>query len=287
MKHVAIIPACNEASYIHRSLKTLLQQTVPPDRIIVVDDGSTDATPDIVHQLAVEHPSIRLLPGPGDKTRGYRVVDVFNVGYNYICDLPFEFISKLDADILFPPHYYERLFCVFDADPSIAVAGGALYERIHGRLTRLRTPRDHVLGAVKTYRREVFDGMGGFVPVLGWDIVDLVKVRTLGYRSQVVDDLSVTHLRRHGAATGILRGNVRMGRAAYIIGSHPLFAMARSIYRMLEPPYILGGAALGLGYIDAWLNATERLDDPELVSAVRSEQLYRLVHWNRTPVRQR
>jgi poly-beta-1,6-N-acetyl-D-glucosamine synthase len=121
--------------------------------------------------------------------------------------------------------------------------------------------------------------------MLGWDIIDLVKIRDLGYRTVCLPDLPVVHLRQTGAATGIIRGNVRMGHGAYVIGTHPLFALARSIYRMAEPPYVVGGLALGYGYFRSWLARAPRIDDASLIRALRSEQLHRLFHLNRLPKR--
>ena len=284
MKHVAIIPAHNEAEYIGRTLDSLIAQSERPDRLLVVDDGSTDATARIVQDYMREHPWIRLMRRRSDGARSYRVIEVFQDGYDTVKDERFEFISKLDADLVFPPDYFARLFDAMAADPTIATASGTLYEVMAaGRLMRLRMPEHHVPGALKTMRRAVFDAMGGFMPVLGWDVLDLVKIRMMGYRSITLADLTVLHMRRHASAGGILRGNARVGRGAYVIGSHPLFALARSAYRMLEPPYVIGGLALGYGYFSSWLSGVPQITDRSLVRALRREQLFRLLHRNRTP----
>ena len=288
MKHVVVMPAHNEAAYIGRTLQSLAGQTRRPDRVIVVDDGSTDTTPETVRQFSVMHDWITLVPGSTGEGRRYRVVEVFNHGYSRVRSEEFTYISKIDADLVFPDNYFEVLFDVMDADPTIGAAGGVLEEvTASGRKIRLRMPDNHVPGPIKTIRKSVFDEMGGFVPMLGWDIVDLVQIRSLGYRTACLPQLSVLHLRRTAAATGILRGNVRMGHGAYVIGTHPLFALARSLYRMFEPPYILAGAALGYGYFRSWLKRAEQISDAGLIRALREEQLYRLFHFNKLPRRSR
>ena len=283
MKHVIIMPARNEADYIGKTLATLLTQTQPPDRIVVVDDGSTDGTVAIVQEIARSHPAVSIVRGPPSAERRYRVVEVFNRGYETIKDEPCEYVSKIDADLLFPPDYFRRLFEVMDADPSIGAAGGVACDVIGGRPMPIRIPETHVSGALKTIRRSVFDAMGGFVPTLGWDIIDAVKIRMLGYRTLSLPDLWVTHLRRHGSATGIIRGNIRMGHGAYVIGTHPIFALARSFYRMLEPPYVIGGLALGYGYFKSWSLRAPQIQDKALIAALRAEQLHRLLHRNKLP----
>jgi poly-beta-1,6-N-acetyl-D-glucosamine synthase len=286
LKHVAIMPAHNEAGFIGRTLDSLLAQTLRPDLLVVVDDGSTDETAAIVHRYTTRHDWIRLVPGPRHSERRYKVVEVFNRGFDSVRDLQFTYVSKLDADLVFPPDYFERLLGVLDADEHIGAGGGVMDEVVHGeRRMHRRQPANHVAGPLKTIRRSVFDEMGGFIPTLGWDVIDLVKIRALGYRTVSLPDLIVLHLRLMASATGVVRGNIRQGHGAYLIGSHPLFAVGRAVYRMFEPPYIVGGLALGYGYFRSWLARSPQIDDRELIRALRAEQLHRLFHMNRLPRR--
>jgi glycosyltransferase involved in cell wall biosynthesis len=287
MKHIVIMPAHNEADLIGRTLQSIVDQTERPDRLIVVDDGSTDTTADIVRGFMKDNPWIEMIPG-GQRGSGrrYRVVEVFNHGYERVRAERVDYISKIDADLIFPRDYFERLFRAMDADRTIGAAGGMLEEvAANGRHHRLRMPNNHVPGPVKTIRKHVFEEMQGFVPMLGWDIIDLVKIRSLGYQTMCIQNLVVIHQRQTAAATGILKGNVRMGHGAYVIGTHPLFALGRAIYRMLEPPYVLAGLALGYGYFRSWFKRAEQMPDPGLIRALQAEQLHRLVHFNKLPRR--
>jgi glycosyltransferase involved in cell wall biosynthesis len=286
MKHVIIMPAHNEAEFIGRTLDSLVAQTERPDRLIVVDDGSTDATAAIVRGFAAAHDWIRLVQGPKHETRRYKVVEVFNRGYDSVRSEDFTYVSKIDADLVFPPNYFQRLFAVMDADPGIG-AGSGIMDEVASEKHRIRRrmPENHVPGPLKTIRKSVFDEMGGFVPTLGWDIIDLVKIRALGYRTINLPDLLVLHLRLMASATGVLRGNVRQGHGAYVIGTHPLFAIGRSAYRMFERPYVLAGLALGYGYFKSWFAGAPQIEDQALIRALRQEQMYRLFHLNRLPRR--
>jgi poly-beta-1,6-N-acetyl-D-glucosamine synthase len=282
-RHVVIVPARNEEEFLGATLDSLLSQTEPPDRIYVVDDGSTDGTADLVRERARAHPSLRLVQRSDRGTRrmGGGVVDTFNAGYARCRDEPFAYVSKIDADQVLPPDYFQRLLAYLDANPDFAAASGVPWDRIGDRLVRERMPRSHVAGSLKTIRKSVFDEMGGFVPTLGWDIIDVVKMRSLGHRTGHLEELRVEHLRQHGSAEGILRGKAQWGEGAYVIGSHPLFVLARGFYRMFEPPYLLGGLAFWWGYLRAAAARRARITDRGLIRALRRDQLTRLVRLNR------
>jgi poly-beta-1,6-N-acetyl-D-glucosamine synthase len=283
MRHVVIIPARNEEEFLARTLQSILRQSEPPDRIYVVDDGSTDATPDIVRRLAAAHPSVHLVQREdrGGRRLGGGVVDTFNAAYDLCRHEAFTYVSKIDADQILPVDYFERLLAFLDRRPDYAAASGVPWDRIGQRLVRERMPRSHVAGSLKTVRKRVFDEMGGFLPTLGWDILDVVKMRSLGYRTGYVEDLRVEHLRQHASAEGVLKGKAQWGEGAYIIGSHPLFVIARGVYRMLEPPYVIGGFAFWWGYVKAVIQKPARIPDTALITALRREQITRLVRFNR------
>ena len=287
MKHIAIIPARNEAANIVRNLSSLLNQTLVPDRIYVVDDGSSDNTAVIVDAISKQNPLVVLMrrEDRGRRAMGSGVVETFNTAYERCKTEDFGYISKLDADLVFPPDYFETLFRFMDQDLIIGAASGVIYDQIGQKLMRLRTPGNHVPGMLKTIRKSVFQEMGGFLPVLGWDIIDLVKIRSLGYKTANLEELKVVHLRQHASAEGVLRGKAQWGRGAYIIGSHPLFVFARGLYRMLERPYVTGGVAFWWGYLRAGANRVSRISDAELIKALRKEQLLRMVLCNRLPKR--
>jgi biofilm PGA synthesis N-glycosyltransferase PgaC len=283
MRHVVIMPARNEEAYIRATLTSILGQTAVPDRIYVVDDGSSDRTALIVEEIARVEPRVRLMRRAD---RGYRrmgpgVIEAFNSAYAQCRGEEFVYVSKIDADQILPPNYFEVLLAFLDRCPDFGAAGGVPYEELGGALRPWRMPETHVPGPLKTMRRQVFDEIGGFLPTLGWDVLDEVKVRLHGYRTGHLSELKVRHLRPHGSAEGALRGKVEWGKGAYVIGSHPLFVIARAFYRMWEPPYIIGGFAVLWGYFKAAGGRVPQIADANLVETLRREQLHRLLHNNR------
>jgi len=283
MRHVAIVVAKNEERFIGRMLRSLRAQTAPPDRVYVVDDGSTDATADVVASLAAEWPALFLVRRPAGVPRTHEdgVVPAFQAAYDLCREMEFDYVSRLDADIEFQPDYFQRLLDHLDAHPDWAMAGGVPYEEVGGEVRGWRMPAQHVPGALKTMRRDVFDRIGGFTPTYSWDIVDGVAMRALGYRTGWLP-LRVEHLRPHGSYEGVLSGRVKWGEGAWTIGSHPLYALARGAYLMgHNRPYVLAGAAFWWGYLRAALRRTPRIADAELTRALRREQLGRLLRLNR------
>jgi poly-beta-1,6-N-acetyl-D-glucosamine synthase len=284
MRHLVIVLARNEARFIGEMLTSLLHQTEPPDRIVIVDDGSTDATGVIIHRIAAQDRSVQVLQHRthGNAVMGPAVVRAFTYAYDQLGPERYTYVSKFDADLVFPPNYCATVLQHLDEHRNVGVAGGVLFERAGPKLVALRAAPDHVLGALKTYRQVAFQAMGGLEAIAGWDIVDQVKLRILGWQTSALGTLRVLHQRPHGSRDGHLAGKAQWGLGAWIIGSHPLFVMGRGIYRMLERPYVIGGLAFWGGYLLAAVKRVPRLRDPVVVAQLRSEQLHRLRVWNRT-----
>lgn len=280
-----VTPCRDEEEYIGGTLASLVAQTRRPDRWIVVDDGSTDRTPEIVAEYAARHPWIELVRverGDG-RELGAPVVRAFERGLEHAGEDPWDVVAKLDADLELPPDAVERIMRLFD-DPVVGAAGPAIHLVTDDGLEFERYPSYFVPGQAKFYRRACYDDIGGFTPTIGWDYVDVIDARRHGWKT--LSDLGVIfrHYRLMGGAHGALRSRFRWGHATYIIGSHPLFALAKALFRMRDRPRVLGGLAILAGFLSAYLHpGIRRIDDPALIRYVRREQLHRLFHRNRLP----
>lgn len=283
MRHLVIIPARNEGRFVGDMLRSLLRQTEPPDRIVIVDDGSSDETGPIVAAVAAQHPSVQLLRHEArvDDVMGPAVVRAFTFAYTQLQADAYTYVSKFDADLVFPECYCATVLGHMDEHSDVGVAGGVLENEAHGEPVHLRVAPNHVAGALKTFRQRALDAIGGLEEISGWDIVDQVKLRMLGWRISALVKLRVLHRRAHGARNGRVLGKAHWGRGAWAIGSHPLFVLARGLYRMLETPYVIGGLAFWGGYLLAAVRGVPRIGDPAVVARLRKEQLHRLRVWNR------
>jgi glycosyltransferase involved in cell wall biosynthesis len=274
---VAIAPCRNEAQFLHRCLDSLVAQTRRPDLLLVVDDGSSDATPDILAQYAAAHPWIRVTrrADRGHRSVGPGVMEAFHHGLDQVDLDSFEFLCKLDLDLDLPPRYFETLIGRMRDDPRLGTFSGKPYIRVAGRLVSEDNGDDVTVGPTKFYRVACFRDIGGFTRTLLWDVIDCHRARQRGWRvaSRDEPDLRFEHLRVMGSShKGVLTGRQRYGRSQWFMGADPLFFIASAIRRMRNPPYVTGSVAMIYGYARAWIEGMERLPDAELRAFIRRYQ---------------
>jgi poly-beta-1,6-N-acetyl-D-glucosamine synthase len=282
---VIISPCRNEAQLIHFTLDSMVRQTYRPASWIIVDDGSRDRTGEIVERYAALHPWIRLIrrERAGKRELGPGVVNAFNAGLAALGDEPFDIIAKLDSDTEFGPDTLAAVMAHFD-DPRVGMASGNTYLKLGQKLVFELYTSYHVPGNAKFYRRECFQDIGGLKPIYGWDVIDETDARRHGWITLSDPKIEFIHHRMQGSSFGAFRGRLIWGRCAYAIGSHPLFAVARGIYRMVQRPRVIGGLAFIWGFVTGYFNPNiQRLQDQDLVRYLRYEQVYRLTHNNLLP----
>ena len=279
LQYVLITPARNEERFIRSTLDAVVSQTRSPLRWIIVSDGSTDGTDEIVSEYRQSHAWIELVRMPEHRRRNFAAkVQCFNAGYEAVKGLCFDVIGNLDADISFEPDYFAFLLAKFDADPSLGVAGTPFVER-GVRYDYRFTNIEHVSGACQLFRRKCFEEIGGYVPIKGggidWTAVTTARMK--GWQTRTFVEKSSLHHRPMGTGSGSrMTGIFRHGQKDYHLGGHPLWQIFRSAYQMTRSPYAIGGLSLLAGYSWALLRHRERSVSPELVRFSRAEQMARL-----------
>ena len=277
---VLITPARNEAQFIEMALKSVIAQKVRPVKWIIVSDGSTDGTDDIVRKYAADQPWIELLRMPERQERHFAgKVYAFNAGYARVQHLHYEIIGNLDADVSFDDEdYFAYLLGKFAENPRLGVGGTPYREGTWTYDYRFANIED-VCGACQLFRRECFEEIGGYLPVKGGEVdhIAFLTARMKGWSTRTFTDKSCLHHRRSGTAErGRLTARFRNGMGDYSVGTHPIWALFRSAYQMTKRPFILGGLMLGAGYLWAMVRRVKRPVTPELVAFYRREQLQRL-----------
>ncbi|MEM6660616.1 MAG: glycosyltransferase family 2 protein [Pseudomonadota bacterium] len=275
-RYLVISPGRNEAAYMRRTLDSIVAQTVRPALWVIVDDGSTDESPEILAEYTAQHDWIRVIQKPdrGHRAVGPGVIEAFYYGLERV-EEDFPYITKLDLDLDLPPRYFETLLERMEADPRIGTCSGKPYIMRGGQLVSERRGDEMSVGMTKFYRKTCFDQIGGFVHEVMWDAIDCHKARQLGWKAVSWDhpDLNFEHLRPMGSSqVSIYEGRRRHGFGQYFMGTDPFYFSATSVFRALEPPYVLGGLAMLQGYFGAMMKGTARLDDPELVKFIRAYQ---------------
>lgn len=279
-----ISPCRDEAQYMRRTLDSVAAQTVRPALWVIVDDGSTDATPRILDEYAQRLPYVRVVrrEDRGRRSVGPGVIDAFYAGYQTIDPAAYEYVCKLDLDLDLPPRYFQRLMEMMESDAALGcVSGKAWYHDVTNGGVVLEKIGDHMsVGATKFYRRECFEQIGGFVRQVMWDGIDCHRCRMLGWTARSVDepDLRFEHLRPMGSSDkNILRGRVRHGYGQYFMGSSFAFVTASALFRLTTPPRVVGSLAMCWGYVRSALTGAPRYSDRDFRRFLRRWQRLALV----------
>ena len=219
MKYYIIIPSHNEETLISLTLQSLVEQTVLPTKIVVVNDNSTDKTEDVVNSFVSKYPFISLVNKTSDAIHlpGSKVIQAFQKGLETL-DENYDFIVKADADLIFPNNYFETIIKHFKSDNRIGMAGGFCYIEKNGDwILENLTDKDHIRGALKAYKKETFKQIGGLKPEMGWDTVDELLCKFYNWKVVTDESLRVKHLKPTGTNYN-KTARYKQGEAFYSLG---------------------------------------------------------------------
>jgi len=219
MKYVAVIPAYNEAAFVGLLLQSLAAQTVLPQQAVVVNDNSTDDTAQIVSTFAAGYPWLKLVDSVSEARHlpGSKVIRAFEKGLAAL-DAEFDVIAKLDADLILPEDYFEKVIAQFSSDEKTGMCGGFAYIQMNDEwILENLTDKDHIRGALKAYRKACFEDIGGLQPAMGWDTADELLAKFHGWKVVTLPGLHVKHLKPTGAAYD-KSARFKQGEAFYSLG---------------------------------------------------------------------
>jgi len=280
LTYVLVTPAHNEEAFIEKTIQSVIQQTVLPLKWVIVDDGSTDKTREIISRYLDNNPWMELVELPQRRDRSFAAkVTAFNAGYEKVKNLRFDVIGNMDADISFGPDHLEFLVQKFAEDPTLGVAGTVFREDGYNSETDSFEGRKHVSGQCQLFRKQCWDEIGGYIPhrAGGIDWMAVVTARMKGWKTESFRERFFFHHRHLGTAErSVLASSFSYGEKDYYLGGHPVWEMFRVAYRTTKPPYIVDGMALGLGYCWAFVRRTPRPVSDELMAFHRKEQMEKL-----------
>jgi glycosyltransferase involved in cell wall biosynthesis len=286
LTYVLVTPARNEADFIEQTIRSVVAQTVLPRKWVIVSDGSTDGTDEIVQRYAKEFDWIELVRMPERRDRQFAAkAHAFNAGCARLKDVPFDIIGNLDADITFDADYFSFLLSKFEQAPKLGVAGTPFVED-HERLNQHTyahqfADASHVSGACQMFREKCFNEVGGYVPVKAGaiDWIAVTTARMKGWQTRTFTEKVCFHHRKLGVGSGS-HGKLRMrfhyGRKAYLVGGHPVWECLRGMFQMRQKPFVIGGLWFISGYLWAAVRRSERATSRELMNFHRGEQVARL-----------
>jgi glycosyltransferase involved in cell wall biosynthesis len=249
----------NEEKYIQKTLIALTQQTLRPTQIIAVDDGSTDASPEIISSFR----GIRLLRLPKEKKAMIeRVPAVLNAGSRLLKE--FDYLAILDADTLLEPRYYEKLVAKLKADKKVGIACGKLGGKTQTGLMLGLIP--YVFGCNRLYTRACWLQINGgkvMKPVPVWDFYHNICAQMLGFTTKRYDEIQSWALRPPGYRKAFFNGYI-----SYQVGYYWYFLLLRAA-RSRKP-------SLVAGYLKAKFSGATQYPIKPYVRCLQTQRIRRL-----------
>jgi glycosyltransferase involved in cell wall biosynthesis len=279
-EYVLVTAAYNEERFIGKTIQSIVEQTHVPKKWVIVSDGSTDRTDEIVRSYTRAHEFIQLHRISEEHPRNFAAqVNAINTGCRLLKDLDFDFIGNVDADVSFEPEYYERLLAKFGEDANLGLAGGYIHEEMNGVFrSRSHNSTDSVAHAVQLFRRACFEVVGGYLPLPygGPDWAAEITARINGWRVRSFPELPVRHYRPTSSAGGIVRSRYRQGLMDYSLGCLPMFEIVKCLHRIAAHPFVIGSLARLAAFGVSYIVRAPRSVTPEVVQYLREEQRQRL-----------
>jgi glycosyltransferase involved in cell wall biosynthesis len=279
MKILIITPACNEEKNLPILIKSLINQSLLPFEWIIVDDGSKDNTSNVIQKAAIKYSWIKYLrkEKTTDRSPGKSVMEAFYAGYNYKSSNDWDIIMKLDADLVLPSNYLEHIVNEFTNNSKAGVCGGVCVLENNGiHNIEKQTNLDHVRGAIKAYRRECFQEMGGLIKNMGWDTVDEHHARFNGWDVIVKPKLQVIHQRPTHKEFGYLKAAFRNGQMLYSIRMDFILLIGNCVKILFKSPYVLLALSMFFGYVIALFKRKNYIVSKDLGKFIRR---YRYKHF--------
>jgi glycosyltransferase involved in cell wall biosynthesis len=281
--YVLITPARNEADYIAQTIESLLKQTILPLKWVIVSDGSTDRTDEIVESLINKYDFIDFLKTKDRPDRNFgSKVAAFNLGLEQLDGIGYDFIGNLDADITFENDYYEQVLKKFALNNKLGIAGGVRFDVVNGKLEKIMSSKNSVAGGFQLFRTQCFKDIGGYQKLQygGIDAVAEISARMHGWEVESFGNIIAHHLKPTGTAVNnVIKQKFRAGVKFYLLGYHPILTLIRYTARLFHKPIIIGSLLSIFGYFWAWFRRYQRPVSDDFVKYLRSEQKGRIKLW--------
>ena len=279
--YVLMTAARNEQAFLRYPIESVLSQTILPERWVIVSDGSTDRTDEIISDYASKYDFIQAVrrDRKEDNLRFASKVLALREAYDRVRGMSYQYIGNLDADVSFESDYYEKIISRLEANSQLGIAGGFIFECKRGRFKSRRSNSVRsVAGAIQMFRRECYEQMGGLTPIRvgGEDWIGETMARMHGWEVKAYRDCRVFHHKSSPKTRGWWREKFRLGLMDYAVGSHPLFEVMKCVRRLKESPLFLGAFYRFGGFVYGYCKQEVRPVSDEFVKYLRKEQLTRL-----------
>jgi len=280
LHYVIITPAKNEEKFIEKTIISVINQTILPLMWVIVDDGSSDSTAEIVKSYAEKYNFIRLVQREKENSRNFgNKVYAIRRGFDELKDLEYDYYCNLDADVSFEANYFEFFLNKFSQNPKLGICGGKVYDLINNKFISQSYENHSVAGPVQFFRKECYESFGGY-QAFKKGFIDghaEISARMNGWETRTFPEMMVKHYRPAGTAKGSrLKIKFIGGKFEYQFGYSYIYHLIRSINSFKKKPIVLGGLSSMLGYLSCIIKNEERLVDSNFIKFVQKEQSERL-----------
>lgn len=270
---VLLTAACDEVEHIEHLFDSVLAQRRRPAAWVLVDDGSTDGTPDRAEELAGPHEFITVLrrrPRP-DRRGEETTAAAIRLAYSVAVDRHPEaaFVAVVDPGVTMLEHGLAFLLDRFAESPELGLVSGVGCDRTANRSW------DDGTGPVQVFRREVFDAIGGYRPLPdgGLDLVAAAHARLLGWRTRAFPGLIRDRRDPTSGGTGrALADAFAAGVRDRSLGVPFPAAVGDCVTGLAERPILLASAARLIGYLRRAATGVPAAVPTDLAAFMRTER---------------
>ncbi len=284
MNILVITPVKNESQFILKTICSLIKQSVKPKKWLIVDDGSTDDTVNIINEKILKYDWIELKlfkTKYEERTGGSKVVRAFNYGLSFVSADDYDFIVKLDGDLELPKNYFEAMINEFESDNKLGICGGTIYNKYSDNYIKIeKVSRFHVRGALKMIKINCWKDINGFKEIWNWDGIDIMEAQFKGWSTRSID-VPVIHLRPTSSAYDPLQHAFKSGYESYKMRSSLFLTLIRAIFKIKIKPYLKCSYYYLQGYFKANSNKEKLIISPELAKFINKKNYSRLIPFNK------
>ena len=272
-KQYIVVTACkNEEENLPNLIESMVSQTIRPVLWVIVDDGSTDKTPEIIKEAIKKHNWIRSIRlGASRRDTGLHLTSILKEGFDFAIELcmknsiDYSYLSNIDGDVILEPTFFENIITEFEKKPKLGIASGGAKLIVGEHIVHAKVRIDEPSGGHMLIRRECFEECGGVPMSLSWDSALKSKAKVRGWETRRFEENKVTHIGEviGGNGYGYWKGYLEHGRRAYRFNTHPIHAIIKGIRYSFKKPYYVGIAYL-IGYFIDFILRKEQTEDEEI-----------------------
>lgn len=269
--YIIVTPCKNEGKNLPNLIKSVTSQSIKPVLWVIVDDGSTDDTPQILEEAKAKYGWIKSIRLDAIRKRdlGPHLASVIKRGFDFAIEycerngIEYNYLCILDADLILEPTFYEKLIKEFEKDSKLGIASGGTRHIVGDRIIYAKVNIDEPSGGHMLIRRECFEECGGIPISYACDSVLKAKARLRGWKTRRIERATATEIRDANSAEGYWKGFVHKGKASYHLNLHPIHVLVRTLMYSCKRPHYAGLAYI-LGYLGSFIKREIKINDEEI-----------------------